>query len=87
MVRNGGWCLTNLCHGKNPAVNFNKVASTLSVLSCLLYNLDSDLVIDGSILPHVLTLLQNPKESIKKEAYRILSDITADIQSRIQEKK
>ncbi|CAF2938197.1 unnamed protein product [Rotaria sp. Silwood2] len=46
MIRNGGWCLTNLCRGKNPAVKFNKVASTLSVLSCLLYNLDSDVLAD-----------------------------------------
>ncbi len=25
MVRNAVWCLSNLCRGKNPAVDFNKV--------------------------------------------------------------
>jgi importin subunit alpha-2 len=25
MIRNAVWCLSNLCRGKNPAVDFNKV--------------------------------------------------------------
>ncbi|CAF4185724.1 unnamed protein product [Rotaria sordida] len=41
-IRNAGWRLTSLCCDKNPAVNFNKVTLTLSVLSRLLYNLDLD---------------------------------------------
>ncbi|CAF0823214.1 unnamed protein product [Adineta steineri] len=46
MVRNAVWCLSNLCRGKNPAVDFNKVAAALPVLSRLLYNLDSDVLAD-----------------------------------------
>lgn len=46
MVRNAVWCLSNLCRGKNPAVEFAKVAPALPVLSRLLYNLDSDVLAD-----------------------------------------
>lgn len=61
MVRNAVWCLSNLCRGKNPPVDFNKVkaicffsstsifiqvAPALPVLSRLLYNLDSDVLAD-----------------------------------------
>ena len=42
------------------------------------------LVLDAGVLPHLLTLLQSPKESIKKEACWTLSNITAGIQSQIQ---
>lgn len=44
------------------------------------------LVLDAGVLPHLLTLLQSPKESIKKEACWTLSNITAGIQSQIQVK-
>ena len=42
------------------------------------------MVIDAGVLPHLLTLLQSPKESIKKEACWTLSNITAGIQTQIQ---
>jgi hypothetical protein len=44
------------------------------------------LVLDAGVLPHLLTLLQSPKESIKKEACWTLSNITAGIQTQIQVK-
>jgi hypothetical protein len=31
MVRNAVWCLSNLCRGKNPAVDFNKVKKNESL--------------------------------------------------------
>jgi importin subunit alpha-1 len=46
MVRNAVWCLSNLCRGKNPAVDFNKVAPALPVLNQLLHNLDADVLAD-----------------------------------------
>lgn len=46
MVRNAVWCLSNLCRGKSPAVDFAKVAPALPVLSRLLYNMDSDVLAD-----------------------------------------
>lgn len=30
MVRNAVWCLSNLCRGKSPAVDFNKVSESIS---------------------------------------------------------
>ncbi len=44
----------------------------------------TQLVLDAGVLPHLLSLLQSPKESIKKEACWTLSNITAGIQSQIQ---
>jgi len=46
MVRNAVWCLSNLCRGKNPPVDFNKVAPALPVLNQLLHNLDADVLAD-----------------------------------------
>ncbi|CAF3238520.1 unnamed protein product [Rotaria socialis] len=46
MARNAVWCLSNLCRGKNPAVDFNKVAPALPVLSQLLHNYDADVLAD-----------------------------------------
>lgn len=46
MTRNAVWCLSNLCRGKNPAVDFNKVAPALTVLNQLLYNYDADVLAD-----------------------------------------
>jgi len=46
MVRNAVWCLSNLCRGKNPAVDFNKVAPALPVLNQLLQNMDADVLAD-----------------------------------------
>jgi len=42
---------------------------------------------DAGVLAHLLTLLQSPKESIKKEACWTLSNITAGIQAQIQVRK
>ena len=41
-------------------------------------------MLDAGVLPHLLTLLQSPKESIKKEACWTLSNITAGVQGQIQ---
>jgi len=41
-------------------------------------------VLDAGVLAHLLTLLQSPKESIKKEACWTLSNITAGVQNQIQ---
>ncbi|CAF0763519.1 unnamed protein product [Adineta steineri] len=46
IIRNAVWCLSNLCRGKNPTVDFNKVAPALPVLNQLLHNLDADVLAD-----------------------------------------
>ena len=45
------------------------------------------LVLDAGVLAHLLTLLQSPKESIKKEACWTLSNITAGVHSTNSSKK
>lgn len=56
----------------------------LCTVSDLISGLPFQLVLDAGVLPHLLTLLQSPKESIKKEACWTLSNITAGIQTQIQ---
>ncbi|UJR15292.1 hypothetical protein I4U23_002245 [Adineta vaga] len=46
MIRNAVWCLSNLCRGKNPAVDFNKAAPALPALNQLLHNPDPDILAD-----------------------------------------
>ncbi|CAF1024080.1 unnamed protein product [Rotaria sp. Silwood1] len=46
MIRNAVWCLSNLCRGKNPPVDFNTVALALPVLNQLLHNYDADVLAD-----------------------------------------
>ncbi|CAF1301087.1 unnamed protein product [Rotaria sordida] len=46
MIRNAVWCLSNLCRGKNPAVDFNTVAPALPILNQLLHNYDADVLAD-----------------------------------------
>ncbi|XP_053998388.1 importin subunit alpha-7-like [Hylaeus anthracinus] len=48
MTRNAVWALSNLCRGKNPAANFEKVAPCLPVLAHLLNHSDSDVLADAS---------------------------------------
>ncbi|XP_053203911.1 importin subunit alpha-7-like [Panonychus citri] len=47
MTRNAVWTLSNLCRGKNPFPNFEQVSPSLTVLSRLLYNNDSDVLADA----------------------------------------
>ncbi|KAF7234975.1 Importin subunit alpha-7 [Varanus komodoensis] len=47
MTRNAVWALSNLCRGKNPPPEFEKVSSCLPVLSRLLFSSDSDLLADA----------------------------------------
>lgn len=46
MTRNAVWALSNLCRGKNPPPDFNKVAPTLPILSRLLLHTDPDVLSD-----------------------------------------
>ncbi|KAL8563158.1 Importin subunit alpha-6 [Nucella lapillus] len=47
MTRNGVWCLSNLCRGKNPPPDFGKVCPALPVLARLLYHTDKDVLSDA----------------------------------------
>lgn len=47
MVRNSVWTLTNLCRGKNPYPDFNKVSTCLPVLSRMLFHSDADVLADA----------------------------------------
>lgn len=47
MTRNAVWCLSNLCRGKNPPPDFNKVSPSLPVLARLLYHTDKDVLADS----------------------------------------
>ncbi|KAM6427792.1 importin subunit alpha-7 isoform 1-T1 [Liasis olivaceus] len=47
MTRNAVWALSNLCRGKNPPPEFEKVSYCLPVLSRLLFSSDSDLLADA----------------------------------------
>lgn len=46
MTRNAVWCLSNLCRGKNPPPDFEKISPSLQVLSRLLFNEDPDVLSD-----------------------------------------
>uniref|UniRef100_A0A8C1KQJ5 Importin subunit alpha n=1 Tax=Cyprinus carpio TaxID=7962 RepID=A0A8C1KQJ5_CYPCA len=47
MTRNAVWALSNLCRGKSPPPDFEKVSPCLPVLSRLLFSSDSDLLADA----------------------------------------
>uniref|UniRef100_A0A8B9KWN0 Importin subunit alpha n=1 Tax=Astyanax mexicanus TaxID=7994 RepID=A0A8B9KWN0_ASTMX len=47
MTRNAVWALSNLCRGKSPPPEFEKVSPCLPVLSRLLFSSDSDLLADA----------------------------------------
>lgn len=46
MTRNAVWALSNLCRGKNPPPDFERVKICLPLLSKLLYSNDADLLAD-----------------------------------------
>ncbi|TSK28229.1 Importin subunit alpha-7 [Bagarius yarrelli] len=47
MTRNAVWALSNLCRGKSPPPDFEKVSQCLPVLSRLLFSSDPDLLADA----------------------------------------
>lgn len=47
MVRNSVWAISNLCRGKNPPPDFQKVAPALGCLSRLLFYSDPDVLADA----------------------------------------
>ncbi|KAJ8273087.1 hypothetical protein GJAV_G00097250 [Gymnothorax javanicus] len=47
MTRNAVWALSNLCRGKSPPPEFEKVSPCLPVLSRLLFSSDPDLLADA----------------------------------------
>uniref|UniRef100_A0AAR2LX25 Importin subunit alpha n=1 Tax=Pygocentrus nattereri TaxID=42514 RepID=A0AAR2LX25_PYGNA len=47
MTRNAVWALSNLCRGKSPPPDFEKVSPCLPVLSRLLFSSDPDLLADA----------------------------------------
>lgn len=47
MTRNSVWCLSNLCRGKNPPPDFQKVSPSLPILSRLLFSTDFDVLADA----------------------------------------
>nr|CAB3260069.1 importin subunit alpha-7 [Phallusia mammillata] len=46
MLRNVVWAISNVCRGKNPPPNFQKVSPCLPVLSRLLFNEEPDILAD-----------------------------------------
>ncbi len=46
MTRNAVWCLSNLCRGKNPPPDFDKVSPALHILARLLFHVDADVLAD-----------------------------------------
>lgn len=46
MTRNAVWALSNLCRGKTPPPEFNKVAPGLPILARLLFHTDSEVLSD-----------------------------------------
>ncbi|GAU97869.1 hypothetical protein RvY_09095 [Ramazzottius varieornatus] len=47
MMRNAVWALSNLCRGKNPQPDFQKVKAALPVLARLLFHSDPDVLTDA----------------------------------------
>lgn len=46
MTRNAVWALSNICRGKNPPPNFDKISPALNILARLLFHVDTDVLSD-----------------------------------------